>query len=405
MTLFRALRLRSFALLWTGQSLSRLGDFVYEIALAWWVLQKTGSAQTMSLVLIFAITPSVLFSLIGGVAVDRVSRVALMLVSDAARAVVALGVAVLGLTGRLEVWHIFVASLVFGFVDAFFQPAYAALVPQIVPEVDLPSANSLTSLSLNLGRVAGPAVGAALVASVGPPAAFLINALSFIVSTLLLAPLLRAGLPAPVAPLGPRPPWWHDLRQGFATVLAAPWLWITILVFSLTNVTLAGPYSIAMPFLVKDSLKADVGTLGLLYSFFPLGYIIGGVWLGRYVRIRRRGLVMYGTTALAALMLGLFGLLPPLWVLLAAALINGAALEAGHLVWTNSLQSMVPNEQLGRVVSIDSLGSFGLLPVGLALAGWVTQRFGPPAVFVGGGLATAVVALAALAHPAIRNLD
>ena len=405
MTLFRALRLRPFALLWTGQSLSRLGDFVYEIALAWWVLQKTGSAQTMSLVLIFAITPSVLFSLVGGVAVDRVSRVALMLASDAARAVIALAVAVLGLTGRLEVWHIFVASLFFGFVDAFFQPAYAALVPQIVPEGDLPSANSLTSLSLNLGRVAGPAVGAALVASVGPPAAFLLNALSFGVSTLLLTPLRRAGLPAPAAPPGPSRPWWHDLRQGFATVFAAPWLWITILVFSLTNVTLAGPYAIAMPFLVKDSLKADVATLGLLYSVFPIGYIIGGVWLGRYVRIRRRGLVMYGTTALAALMLGLFGLLPPLWVLLAAALINGAALEAGHLVWTNSLQSMVPNEQLGRVVSIDSLGSFGLLPVGLALAGWATQRFGPPAIFVAGGLATAVVALAALAHPAIRNLD
>src|SRR5262249_37398016 len=90
MTLFRALRLRPFALLWTGQSLSRLGDFVYDIALAWWVLQKTGSAQTMSLVLVFAITPSVLFSLIGGVAVDRVSRPGLMLASDAARALVAL---------------------------------------------------------------------------------------------------------------------------------------------------------------------------------------------------------------------------------------------------------------------------------------------------------------------------
>src|SRR2546423_622366 len=99
MPLFRALRGRSFALLWTGQSLSRLGDFVYEIALAWWVLQKTGSAQTMSLVLIFAITPSVLFALIGGVAVDRVSRVGLMLASDIARGVVAISVAVLGFAG------------------------------------------------------------------------------------------------------------------------------------------------------------------------------------------------------------------------------------------------------------------------------------------------------------------
>src|SRR5437763_17004302 len=108
---FRALRGRSFALLWTGQSLSRLGDFVYEIALAWWVLQKTGSAQTMSLVLIFAITPSVLFSLIGGVVVDRLPRVALMLASDIIRGLVAMAVAGLAFGGRLEVWHVFIASL------------------------------------------------------------------------------------------------------------------------------------------------------------------------------------------------------------------------------------------------------------------------------------------------------
>src|SRR5258708_5239552 len=299
MTLFRALRRRPFALLWTGQSLSRLGDFVYEIALAWWVLQKTGSAQTMSLVLIFAITPSVLFSLIGGVTVDRVSRVGLMLASDVARGLVALSMAVLGFAGMLEVWHVFIASLIFGFVDAFFQPAYAALVPQIVPPDDLPSANSLTSLSLNLGRVAGPAVGAALAALVGPPAAFLVNALSFGLSSVLLLPLLRKGVPWPAQPAGPAHPW-RDLREGFATVLASPWLWVTILVLSLTNVTLAGPYSIAIAFLVKGSLKADVGTLGLLYAVFPMGYNLGVLWLGRSARIRPRWRVVRPLSAEAS---------------------------------------------------------------------------------------------------------
>jgi MFS family permease len=404
LSLFRALRFKPFALLWAGQSLSRLGDFVYEIALAWWVLQKTGSAQTMSLVLIFAITPSVLFSLVGGVAVDRVSRVGLMLASDVARGVVALAVAGLGLAGRLEVWHVFIASLIFGFVDAFFLPAYAAFIPQVVPEADLPSANSLTSISMNLGRVAGPAVGAALVGAIGPAGAFALNGFSFVLSSALLTPLLLVMTPRPAGESAPTHPW-QDLRQGFATVLAAPWLWISILVFGLINITQAGPYAVAMPFLVRNSMKADVGTLGLLYAVFPLGSVIGGVWLGRYERIRRRGPLLYGAIALAALSLGLFGLLPPLWVLLAAALVNGVALEAGSLIWTHLLQSMVPNEQLGRVASIDSLGSFGLLPIGLALAGWATERVGPPAVFVIGGLFTALISLAALAHPAIRKLD
>jgi hypothetical protein len=197
----------------------------------------------------------------------------------------------------------------------------------------------------------------------------------------------------------------RDLRQGFATVLASPWPSISILIFGLTNITLAGPYGVAMPFLVSDSIKAKVGTLGLLYFVFPRGYIIGGVGLGRYARIRRRGLLMYGATALEARLLGVCGRLSPLWVLVVAALVNGAALEAGHLIWANSLQTLAPNDPLGRMVSIDSLGSFRLLPIGLALVGWATATLGPPAVFISGGTFTRVVPLAALAHPAIRRLD
>lgn len=404
MSLLRALRRRNFALLWFGQTLSRLGDFVYQIALAWWVLQKTGSAETMSLVLIFGITPSVVFALIGGVAVDRFSRVGLMLASDAARGLVVAAVAALAFANRLEVWHVFVASLIFGFVEAFFQPAYAALTPQIVPAEDLPSANSLTSISNNLGRIGGPAVGAAIVAWAGSAAAFALNGLSFFISAAFLLPLAFAAIPRPVRNKH-ESHWLADLREGLATVRASPVLWIGIGIYALVNITLAGPYSVAMPFLVKDNLRADVDTLGLLYAVFPIGYVIGGVWLGRRQKIRRRGWRLYAALAVAAIMLGLFGFLPPLPVLIVAALINGFALEVDHLVWTNVLQETVPNEQLGRVTSIDAMGSFGLLPIGFALAGLATKLLGAPLVFILGGGLTALLALAALAHPAIRRLD
>jgi predicted MFS family arabinose efflux permease len=255
--------------------------------------------------------------------------------------------------------------------------------------------------------VGGPALGALLVGWVGSSGAFVLNALSFFLSAAFLLPLLTSGLRHTVArskPTEAAHPL-RDLKEGFTTVLASPWLWVSILVFSLTNITLSGPYSVAMPFLVSDYLHADVDTLGLLYSVFPLGYVAAGIWMGRYTRLRRRGLVMYLTSALAALMLGVFGLVPPLWVLLGAALINGAALEIGHLIWVNTLQERVPNEQLGRVSSIDSVGSFGLLPIGLALAGWATERLGAPTVFIIGGGVTAAISLLALAHPAIRRLD
>ena len=403
MSLFRSLHHRPFLLLWLGQTISRVGDFMYEIALAWWVLEKTGDATLMGGVLVAAITPSVIFYLIGGVAVDRFSRIGLMLASDVARGAVVLLVSFLAFTNQLEIWEIFAASLFFGFVDAFFQPAFSALVPQIVPEEDLPSANSLASMSIQLGRVVGPAVGAGIVAAIGSPLAFLINGVSFFVSALFLLPLLRMKIPRAVSEKGASV--LRELREGFSVVFAAPWLWISILVFALTNVTLSGPYSVSMPFLVSENMGASVETLGLLYSAFPIGFILGGFYLGRRRIIRKRGLWMYGGTAVAALALGVFGLLPPLWVLLAAALVNGAMLEFGHLAWTNLLQEKIPNEKLGRVVSIDSMGSFALLPVGFLFAGWATEQFGAPFVFLVGGLFTAVVCAAGLLIPTIRHLD
>jgi len=403
MSLFRSLKHRSFALLWLGQTLSRVGDFVYEIALAWWVLEKTGSAETMGLVLVFSITPSILFLLIGGVAVDRFPRITLMLFSDIGRGITALIVAALTFSGQLQVWHVFAASLFFGFVMAFFQPAYAAIVPQMVPQDDLPSANALTSISANLGRVAGPALGAAVVGWFGSSTAFAMNGVSFFISAILLVPLMFMGIPRPSR--SEESHVLQDLREGLSAVIAKPWLWISILIFSLVNVTLIGPFSVAMPFLVSDFMKADVNRLGLLYSIFPIGFVIGGLWLGRYQKLPRRGVLMYVTLALGAIMLGLFGFHMPLWILIVAALVNGIALQFGALAWTHLLQEKIPNEQLGRVSSIDTMGSMSLMPVGMALAGWATAAFGPALIFIVGGALTALAGLVAILHPAIRDLD
>lgn len=107
--------------------------------------EKTGSAVAMGAVLIFALSPMLLFLLLGGVAVDRFPRIRLMLASDLLRGGVVALVAALAFSDRLALWHIYLASLIFGFVDAFFQPAYVATVPDLTPEAAWPSANSLTS--------------------------------------------------------------------------------------------------------------------------------------------------------------------------------------------------------------------------------------------------------------------
>jgi MFS family permease len=402
MPTLRSLKHHAFALLWFGQTLSRLGDYVYEIALSWWILQKTGSAELMGLMWVFVVTPSVLLLLIGGAVVDRLPRMLLMLISDLGRALAVILVAALAYTDHLQIWHVYSAACFFGTVGAFFPPAYAALIPQIVPAEDLPSANALTSISENIGRVAGPSIGAGIVSWLGTSAAFIVNGASFLVSCVFLIPLFLINIPSPERSEN------HilqDIREGIGVVLSTPWLWITILIHALVNVTLIGPYFVAMPFLVSDFMKADVQRLGLLLSVFPVGYLIGGAWLGRYEKLRRRGVMMNATLTLAAIMLGLYGFHLPLWALIVAALINGIALQATSLAWIHLVQEKIPNEKLGRVSSLDQLGSTSLMPVGMLAAGWATEIIGPAPVFIIGGAVTALIALLPILHPAIRNLD
>ena len=191
---FRALRQRPFALLWSGQTISSLGDRFYQVALAWWVLEKTGSAVVMGTVLICSDVPMLVFLLLGGALVDRWPRLPVMMLSDLVRGLAVGLMAALAFINALQVWHIYVISLIFGSVDAFFQPAYRASVPEIVPVDHLPSANSLTSLSGEISGIIGPALGAGMVALGGTSSAFALDALSFFVSVACLLPILRLSV-------------------------------------------------------------------------------------------------------------------------------------------------------------------------------------------------------------------
>ncbi|HKI52595.1 MAG TPA: MFS transporter, partial [Anaerolineales bacterium] len=136
MNILRSLKHRPFALLWSGQTISRLGDSLYRIALAWWVLEKTGSAVAMGTVLIFSQIPLLVFLLIGGVIVDRFLRIRVMFASDIVSGLVITFIAVFSWLDLLQIWHIYIASMIFGFVEAFFFPAYRAIIPQITtPEM------------------------------------------------------------------------------------------------------------------------------------------------------------------------------------------------------------------------------------------------------------------------------
>src|SRR5215216_6296729 len=383
MNVLRSLKHRPFALLWTGQTISRLGDSLYRIALSWWVLEKTGSAVAMGTVLILSQIPLLLFLLIGGVVVDRLPRIRIMFASDVLSGLVITFVALFSWLNLLEIWHIYIASIIFGFVEAFFFPAYQAVIPQITPSELLTSANSLNGLSQRLTGIVGPALGAALVAAGGTSVTFALDALSFFISAICVFPLIRLNLGSNSKKADSIPviestessikvafkQGFTDLLEGFRLVARIPWIWITILLFGFVNIMEAGPRAVAMPFLIKEDLGADVELLGWLGSAASLGFVLGMVWLGQYVRLHRRGLLAYLSIIGTGAALLPFAFKMPVPVLVGSMFISGMCTSVFALIWTHTLQEMVPREMLGRIYSIDALGSFVLLPIGFALAG------------------------------------
>jgi DHA3 family tetracycline resistance protein-like MFS transporter len=303
----------------------------------------------------------------------------------------------------LTLWEIFVMSAIFGAVEAFFYPAYIAVVPDLVPSEMLPAANSLRSISLQGAQLIGPAIGAAIIALGGTPLAFALDGLSFLISAACVIALPQ--VPALRSPAEKEEGMLHDIRKGVSTVLHSPWLWVTLVIACVSTVFLSGPDGAALPLLVKERFGEQVGLYALLTTLSALGSIAAAFWLGHFKHLRRRGLLTYGAWLLASLMLLVVGLPLPVVGVGIAFFIQGASITTLGLAWVNTLQEFVPANLLGRVASIDQLASSGLLPIGYALAGLAADRLGASLVFVLGGAISAFVIALGLLHPAIRGVD
>src|SRR5260221_6873363 len=196
----RAFHSRPFTLLWAGQTISVLGDAVFTIAISWEVLLLTGSATAMSLILIAKWAPKILFLLCGGVVADRISRRLLMLVGGVGRGCILLLVAWLSWMHLLQFWHLIALAPLFGIVSSFFDPAYQAIMPQLVETEALSAANSLNMLSRNLGFLLGPMLGAGCITLFGQASAFTFDGLTFFISALFLLALRLPHLSAVLPP-------------------------------------------------------------------------------------------------------------------------------------------------------------------------------------------------------------
>lgn len=411
--LTQALFSRAFAWFWLGQTISTLGDGAFTMALAVAVYQLTGSSLAMGLFLMAKMIPELLFTLIGGVAADRLPRRPLLLCADSGRALTVLAIAALAWLHLLQVWHLFVLAVLFGLCHSIFNPAYRAITPDLVAKDHLSSANALTELSSQLGNFLGPLLGAGLIALANgsASAAFAFDGLTFVASVcslLALRPLPRSEhSPATTLANGPRG-MVLDMRDGFRTILNSTWLRWSLIAATFGFVAYTGGMSVALPRLVFAVYQSGTWLLAAITTSAAIGGIAGAIYVGQ-VSPRHRGTIAFLAYVLSGLALFVFSL--PIaqnilvFVVLPAAFGVGFGMNTMGMIWANLLYELVPNEKLGRVVSVDHLGALCMLPAGYVLAGWLSDHYGPTSVFLLGGLMMVVLNSLPLFLRGIREIE
>jgi MFS family permease len=384
----RVLRHRDFRRLWMGQSISTVGDRLVTVALALFVTDLTGSPALLGLVLASYTGSLVIFLLVGGVWADRLPRQRVMVATDLVRFTCHALLAVLILQGTVQIWQVVAIEAVFGAAEAFFRPAYTGLIPQTVPEDMIQEANAMSAGSANLAEFLGPALAAALVAGVGAGWAFAVDAVTFLVSAgfLLMVDARPRGAPAARQTL------LADLREGFGEVRSRPWVWVTIVVFSLALMVGISPYLVLGPTVAREAYgSAEI--YGVIFAAFGAGMVIGAA-AGLRLRPTRPMVAAFAACLPWPVMVGFFALGAPLASVIAVAVLAGSGVALFGIWWETALAERIPPSSLSRVTSYDWMGSFALAPIGYLLAGPLAELVGAPELLlIGAALTVALLVL------------
>jgi MFS family permease len=399
--ILRPLAIRDFALLWTGMTVSLLGDGLYAVAIAWQVYSISNTPTALAVVGIAWTAPQVLLLLLGGVVSDRFERRLVLLLSDAVRGSAIAAIGVLSVTGRLELWHVTVLVAIYGAGAAVFAPAFTGIVRDVVPRDLLLEANSLDQFVRPLCvRLIGPAVGGALIGLASAGAALLVDAGTFAFSA--AAFLLMRTRSVPDAS---RRTLLRDVAEGVSYVRSRTWLWATLGSLTVSLLFFLGPVYVLMPYIVKNSLDGGAQGLGLVFTAGGIGAIAAALFRGHLGLPRRPMAVVYLTWAVTAFSLVGYAVVNAVWQAMIVSFISVACLTTGSIVWTTVLQRAVPARMIGRVSSLDWVLSLGLAPVSYALTGPIADAFGARSTLLWCGLVGgAVLVVVFLLVPGVRDV-
>lgn len=389
----RPFRHRDYRLLVASMAFSLFASGVWLLAIVWQVMALGGGPTELSLVTAAASLGLLLAILVGGVAADRLPKRAVMVVVEIVRIAATGAAAVLALTGDLRLWQLAVLAFVIGAAEAFFFPAYSALLPTMLPADELLAANGVEGALRPVAQQAlGPALAGLLVGAFLPGAALLAAALGYLLA---LLPLLVMRTRAVAT--GEGASMLGDLREGFGYFLRTGWLFATLAFAMLLVLVVIGPIEVLLPFAIVGQTGAGPSGHALVLVVYGIGGALGSiaVAVGRLPRRYLTWMVLLWGAGCAPL--AVIGFTDRLWVMAVAVFVVGVTGGAAMVIWGTLLQRRVPPHLLGRVSSLDFFVSLALMPVSMALAGPVGDALGIPMTFVLVGAIPVALACAAIA--------
>lgn len=369
---------RNFFLLWQGQTVSQLGNQAFSVALMFWAMEATGSASVVGLLMTFAVLPGVILSPFGGTFADRYSRIRIIIVCDFLA-----GVAILGVAGAMLFSDapsfilpiLFAVAVLEGIIRSFFMPAIASTIPDLVPRERIAAANSLNQFSVQTCQILGQAVGGVLYNAIGAWKLFLFDGLTFLFSG-----FTEMGIDAPPAPAREKKAqgWselWHEFlgetKEGLRYVWNRPGLRNFVAVAASINF-FSMPTFVLFPFYVEKYLKAGADWYGFLLAGISAGSIAGFLLAGSLkLKGDVRAWTVVGCLVAGPLLIGAMGFTTNTYAALVLAFFGGAAFGMINIYVMTLLQTSTPPELRGRVLGL--LGTLGgaLMPIGMALGGWL----------------------------------
>lgn len=372
--------MRNFLTIWAGQVISLIGSGMTTFALGLWIYEQSGEAMPFVLIALFNSIPPFLVSPFAGVLVDRFSRRSVMLASDAGSAAITMALLLLFSTGRLELWHLYLAALLNSALGIFQLLAYQAIVTNLVPQQQYGRANALVQTAQSVSAILSPLAAAALYGSLGLATIFGLDLGGFVVA---VAALLLVRISEPKLEGNRRNSLWADMRIGFDFIRSRQGLIGLAVFIALLNLVLSASTVLVTP-MVLGFASAQV--LAAMQSVSGVGLLLGGVYASTWSNPRRKVLAIVVCAIVSGLGLATAGLRPSPVLIAAGFFIFLFPITSINATLRAIVQAKVPANLQGRVFSLIVMTARAGIPFSLLLAGPLADRVFEPAMALGGAL-------------------